>query len=165
MKYIETPVTPGKLTATLFEGSDILCVVDGTSGTSYQKRDDIMLAINAHDKLVAERDALVKACEAFISKVDERQGDMFQEDGDRLDWLNDIFYYEIYDFRAAIKGEGSGNDEHAKRDVLIGVLESIDLVTEQLGETVAGGVFKGGFLGVRAQVVAALALVRGEGDE
>ena len=66
MKYIETPVTPGKLTATLFEGSDILCVVDGTSGTSYQKRDDIMLAINAHDKLVAERDALVKACEANV---------------------------------------------------------------------------------------------------
>ena len=129
---------------------------------SFPEMDEIALALNEHDKLVAERDALVKACEAFISKVDERQGDMFQEDGDRLDWLNDIFYYEIYDFRAAIKGEGSGNDEHAKRDVLIGVLESIDLVTEQLGETVAGGVFKGGFLGVRAQVVAALALVRGE---
>ena len=66
MKYIETPVTPGKLTATLFEGSDILCVVDGTSGTSYQKRDDIMLALNEHDKLVAERDALVGACEALL---------------------------------------------------------------------------------------------------
>ena len=81
MKYIETPVTPGKLTATLFEGSDILCVVDGTSGTSYQKRDDIMLAINEHDKLTAlhdelvkQRDALVGACAAFLSARDGMAG-------------------------------------------------------------------------------------------
>ena len=66
MKYIETPVTPGKLTATLFEGSDILCVVDGTSGTSYQKRDDIMLAINEHDKLTALHDELVKQRDALV---------------------------------------------------------------------------------------------------
>ena len=158
MKHIKTPVVYEKEDMTIWgrDGQWIATLALGWLAP------ELVTSINEHDKLVAERDALVKACEAFISKIDERQGDMFQEDGDRLDWLNDIFYYEIYDFRAAIKGEGSGNDEHAKRDVLIGVLESIDLVTEQLGETVAGGVFKGGFLGVRAQVVAALALVRGE---
>ena len=73
MKYIETPVTPGKLTATLFEGSDILCVVDGTSGTSYQKRDDIMLAINEHDKLTGLHDKLVKQRDALFEALKEQE--------------------------------------------------------------------------------------------
>jgi len=65
MKHIKTPVTPGKSTATLWEGHDILCVVGGKAD-SYKKADEIMLALNEHDKLVAERDALVKACEANV---------------------------------------------------------------------------------------------------
>jgi len=69
MKYIETPVTPGKLTATLYEGSDILCVVDGASGTSYQKRDDIMLALNEHDKLTGLHDELVQQRDALVAEV------------------------------------------------------------------------------------------------
>ena len=65
MKHIKTPITPGKSTATLWEGHDILCVVGGKAD-SYKKADDIMLAINEHDELVAERDALVGACEALL---------------------------------------------------------------------------------------------------
>jgi len=35
-------------------------------GSSFPEMDEIALALNEHDKLVAERDALVKACEMLL---------------------------------------------------------------------------------------------------
>ena len=70
MKHIKTPVTMAKLTSSIWEGDALLCHVGSGDADSYRKANEITLVLNERDDVIAQRDAMVNACDMMVEADD-----------------------------------------------------------------------------------------------
>lgn len=111
---------------------------DVTIAGGYEIVTEVQARCNAHDALTSD-------VERQEAKIADLRADLARYAGHRLALAEHI---------AELKAQCDALVEACED-----TLESIDLATKELGDSVAGGVFRGAFFGVRRRIVTALALV------